>query len=386
MVGISVIVKETAEARFLQNMRVTIQPSSCAILVCAMAMMSAAQAPSAATGNVRNPLNQDPLNQDPLRPFATQVPLEPQFDLSAAPATPTVQQLLNAADSDVKFDVRDLMEILRDRRHEGWVLAAYPDPKTGHPLIGAGVSLDLPAREHPQLDPSNSHPFLEPSSAELWEAAGLDPERLQTILDEFNDRMTAWTSKGFRKRIKTLEPQITDEEATLLLRASALQAIYNAKGYCRCFNRLTSSQQMALSQLVYQMGVNLQEFNQFLVQINNYSDRNDIGRSPDSQNAFATDREYWKSVQQSLVQSQWARLYRVRAVSVIAMLDPEYRDTPGIAERRVGEMLRPAVLHRHRPRSVAATRIASHTRSSSRGHSGGAGRRAKLRHQRKRGI
>jgi hypothetical protein len=59
--------------------------------------------------------------------------------------------------------------------------AAYPDLKTGHPLIGAGFNLDLPAREHPQRDPFNPHPFLEPSSAELWQAAGLDPERLRTI-------------------------------------------------------------------------------------------------------------------------------------------------------------------------------------------------------------
>jgi hypothetical protein len=351
-------------------------------------MSAATQVPSGATGNGQDPLNlHDPLSlRNPLGLSATHVPSESQVDLSAVPATPTVQQLLNSAGSDVKFDVRELMEILRDRRHEGWVLAAYPDPKTSHPLIGAGVSLDLPAREHPQLDPLNSHPFLEPSSAELWEAAGLDPERLQTILDQFNDRMAAWNSKGFRKRIKTLEPQITDEEATLLLRASALQAVYNAKGYCRCFDRLTPSQQMALSQLVYQMGVNLQEFNQFLVQINNYSDRNDSGALPVSQSAFATDREYWKSVQQSLVQSQWARLYRVRAVSVIAMLDPEYRDTPGMAERRVGAMLRPAVLHQRRSRSVVATRIASRTGSSGRGRSGSAGRRAKLRHQRRRGI
>ena len=71
-------------------------------------------------------------------------------------------------DSDVKFDLNELLDLLRDHRHEGWVLAAYPDPKTGQPLIGAGFSLDLPARAHPQLDPLNPHPFLEPSSAEIF--------------------------------------------------------------------------------------------------------------------------------------------------------------------------------------------------------------------------
>jgi len=51
-------------------------------------------------------------------------------------------------DADIKFDLRDLMETLRDRRHEGWVLAAYPDPKTGHPLIGAGFTLDPTVTPH----------------------------------------------------------------------------------------------------------------------------------------------------------------------------------------------------------------------------------------------
>ena len=45
------------------------------------------------------------------------------------------------------------MEILRDHRHEGWVLAAYPDPNTGRPLIGAGFSLDVEAALHLQRDP-----------------------------------------------------------------------------------------------------------------------------------------------------------------------------------------------------------------------------------------
>src|SRR6202034_4319192 len=152
--------------------------------------------------------------------------------------TPTpnaVQQLLAFKDSDVKFDLRDLMEILRDRRHEGWVLAAYPDPRTGHPLIGAGFTLDLPARAHSQPDPLNPHPFLEPSSADLWRAAGLESDRLQSILDQYSDRFSVWKKKRFRQKIGTLTPQITDDDATLLLRIAAIQAIYNARAYCRNF-------------------------------------------------------------------------------------------------------------------------------------------------------
>jgi hypothetical protein len=281
-----------------------------------------------------------------------------QAALPAAPETSAVAQLLAFTDADAKFNLRDLMEILSDRRHEGWVLAAYPDPKTGQPLIGAGVSLDLPARAHPQLDPFNPHPFIEPSSAELWQAAGLDPRRLQTILGEFNGRLAAWDKKGFRKRIKVLPPQITGEEAESLLRVSAIQAIYNAKGYCRNFDRLTASQQMALSQLVYQMGVNLQEFSQFLDLINSNSARGDAGAG------------YWRAVQQSLIQSQWARLYRVRAAAVIAMLDPRYGDEPGVAEQRMRAILRPAVVRRRKGRSAPLRQLASAREPSSEGRVG----------------
>ena len=321
-------------------------------------------------------------DQEQLSPSAAPSTAQPAS--SPVPGTRAVAQLLAFTDSEVKFDLRDLMEILRDRRHEGWVLAAYPDPKTGRPLIGAGFSLDLPAREHPQPDPLNPHPFLEPSSAELWQAAGLGSERLRTILDQYDNRLAAWARKGFRKRIKTLTPQISDEEATLLLRVSAIQAIYNAKGYCRGFDGLTASQQMALSQLVYQMGVNLQEFGQFLDLVNNHSGSGDTSPVPHLLNAGATDAEYWKTVQQSLVQSQWARLYRGRAISVIAMLDPQYADAPGVAERRVGAMLRPAVVHRRTGRPGASRRLASSTERSGKRRAGGKARNAKPRPQRKR--
>jgi hypothetical protein len=361
-------------------MRITLQTVICAILLSAIAIPASAQSPAPATQSIDT------------TPLATPVPSDPQ--LSAQ----TVQQLLESASTGIKFDVRDLMEILRDHRHEGWVLAAYPDPKTAQPLIGAGVSLDLPARPHPQSDPLNPHGFLEPSSADLWQAAGLDPDRLRTILDQFQKRMQTWDKKGFRKRIKTLEPQINDDEATLLLRVSALQAIYNARGYCRCFDQLTPSQQMALSQLVYQMGVNLQEFNQFLDQINNYTQTsNNIGATESAavppapllapRASMATDAEYWKTVQQSLVQSQWARLYRVRAVSVIAMLDPQYHDAPSTAERRIALLLHPAVVHQRRGRAVATTtRVAAHTGPTRHGHSSPASRRSKLHKHTKRGV
>lgn len=295
---------------------------------------------------------------------------------ATATVAPAVQQLLNFSDSEVKFDLQSLMDTLRDRRHEGWVLAAYPDPKTTRPLIGAGFSLDLPEREHVQRDPLNPHPFLEPSSAELWQAAGLEKERLQKILNQYDENLATWNKRRYRRKIGVLSPQITDEEATSLLRVSAIQSIYNAKAYCRNFDRLTESQQIALSQLVYQMGVNLEEFDQFLSLMNDNS-----GTAAEMQTSDEADAQHWKSVQQTLIQSQWARHYRVRAVSVIAMFDPQYLNNPRAAEQQVGAILHPAVVHQRRRRSASSLRVASY-----KGHSGGAPRKKKSRAQNKRGA
>lgn len=263
---------------------------------------------------------------------------------TSLPVTPAMQMLLSFKDTDVKFAVPDLMDLLRDRRHEGWVLAAYPDPKTSHPLIGAGFSLDLPARDHPQTDPLNPNQFIEPSSDELWRAAGLDDARLNAILDRFSERMKQWKKKSFRRRMGQLGPDISDGDADLLLRIAIVQSIDNAKAYCRNFDSLTAAQQMAMSQLVYQMGFNLQHFTQFLSQVN----------------ADATaEADYWRAVQTTLEQSKWARQYRMRATAVIAMLDPNYADDPAAAEKRVGAVLHPAVGHHRRPRAQARTQLAS---------------------------
>jgi hypothetical protein len=279
----------------------------------------------------------------------------------AVPASsPAVQILQGFQNSDVKFDINHLIALLRDRNHEGWVLAAYPDPKTGQPLIGAGVSIDLPAREHPQRNPLNPNPFIEAASADLWQAAGLDPLRRNQILDDFQTKLTAWGDMHeYRQHISELPPQITEQEAVQLLRIAIVQSIVNARAYCRDFDRLTSSQQMALSQLVFQMGFNLEEFTQFLDLINSDA----LPGSP-AKKLAASDIAYWNSVQKSLIQSQWARLYRTRAISVIAMLDPRYNQNPRMAERRVGAVLRPAVIHRRHGRSRAAAQLASNTKST----------------------
>jgi hypothetical protein len=315
-----------------------------AVLAIAALQPASAQTPSASPAPklIPNP----PPASDPaliapaVDPIAQSVPAAK----SSLPVTPAMQMLLKFKDTDVKFAVPDLMEILRDRRHEGWVLAAYPDPKTSHPLIGAGFSLDLPARDHSQADPSNPNPFIEPSSDELWRAAGLDDARLDAILDRFSERMAQWKKKGFRRRMVQLEPDISDSDADLLLRIAIIQSIDNAKAYCRNFDALTAPQQMAMSQLVYQMGFNLQHFTQFLSQVN----------------ADATaEADYWTAVQSTLEQSKWAHLYRIRATAVIAMLDPTYADDPAAAEKRVGAVLHPAVAHHRHSSLQARTELAS---------------------------
>jgi len=289
---------------------------------------------------------------------------------------PVVQQLLGFRDADVKFDVQALMEMLRDHRHEGWVLAAYADPVTHRPLIGAGFSLDLPEREHPQLDPDNPHPFLEPSSAELWQAAGLEPARLDAILDQFNRQQAAASlrtvsvsrRRSGRQRKRVVTPQISDEEASRLLRIAVVQAIENAKAYCRDFDALTGPQQMALTQLVYQMGYNLVEFNQFLGLINDDAHADLLFVSPADY-----DAEHWQAAQAALIESRWARLFRVRAVAVIAMLDPHYLDDPAAAEMRIQAELSaeyplpsPPVVERRRRRPAPALRGASYQKRAAR--------------------
>lgn len=323
-----------------------------------------------------------PEELNPAQPAAQAAPDTPAPAVAPSSALRMMEEF---KDSDVKFDMNELVDILRDRRHEGWVLAAYPDPRTAQPLIGAGFSLDLPEREHAQLDPNNPHPFLEPSSADLWQAAGFDPSRLNQILNVFYERRRTWSKRTWRKKLFSLPAQISDDDAIRLVRVGAIQAVYNAKAYCRNFDQLNGPQQMAMAQLVYQMGVNLQHFDNFLAAINPNSPAVP-STSTDSamlgvamQDAAATQAvmdqspEYWLGVQKSLMGSQWAHKYRTRAISVIAMLDPAYSDNPTAAEQRVGAVLRPAVVHRHGRhravvRQVSAKSAARHGKSGKARH------------------
>src|SRR5271154_1308713 len=173
-----------------------------------------------------------PVKAPSVAPPSAPSPENPVADASLSASLPP--PLFDLKDSDIKFRLQDLLSVLRDRNHEGWVLAAYPDPATSRPLIGAGFGLDVAATDHPQLDTLNPHLFLEPSSAQLWQAAGLEPERLQRILDQYDRNLEAWAQKGYRRKIRahSLPPDLTEAEANSLLRISAIQAIHNARAYC----------------------------------------------------------------------------------------------------------------------------------------------------------
>ena len=108
-----------------------------------------------------------------------------------------------------------------------------------------------------------------------------------------------------------------------------------------------------MSQLVYQIGFNLQHFTEFLAQINSDA---------------AAQASYWGAVQSTLEHSQWAHLYRIRATAVIAQLDPVYADNPAAAEKRVGAVLHPAVVHRRRARARAKAELASSETTTHSGH------------------
>src|SRR5271157_1340239 len=288
----------------------------------------------------------------------------PEAAQAAPTPLPATAPALSFDVSGTKFSLDSLMRELKDSQHEGWVLAAYPDPKTSRPLIGAGFSLDVEAREHVQSDPLNPNQFLEPSSAQLWQAAGLDPARLQSILEQFDRNLAKWNKKNYRKKIKThqLKPQLTDPEAMQLLRVSVLQATHNAKAYCRDYDQLTAPQQMALSQLVFQMGVNLEEFVQFLAVLNDEPMLQSVALADGS---TPSQVEHWKAVQQTLIESQWARRYSGRASTVIAMFDPDYIQDPGAAERRVATTLRPPPVKHHRKGPPAASLRAANDSSHS---------------------
>ena len=157
---------------------------------------------------------------------------------------------------------------------------------------------------------------------------------------------------------------MTEQQATNLLRISTIQAVENARAYCRYFDQLSASQQMALSQLVFQMGVNLEEFEHFLAELNGDARQHDLSLPVDD---VETPTQHWQSVQRALIESQWATHYTSRATTVIAMFDPDYNEDPAAAMRRVQVALPPPVKHhaRRHQHPCATVNDSSHTAKKS---------------------
>ena len=65
-----------------------------------------------------------------------------------------------------------------------------------------------------------------------------------------------------------------------------------------------------------------------------------------------------------LIQSQWARRYSSRAISVIAMFDPNYASDPREAERKVQTVLRPPVSHHRKRAHLKSVRAGSDSNHS----------------------
>ena len=79
--------------------------------------------------------------------------------------------------------------------------------------------------------------------------------------------------------------------------------------------------------------------------------------SPSGSNGEA-EAAHWKTVQSMLIQSDWARRYSTRAVSVIALFDPDYLENPKEAEREIQATLHP---HRHKKSKKKSVSAASKT-------------------------
>jgi hypothetical protein len=63
-------------------------------------------------------------------------------------------------------------------------------------------------------------------------------------------------------------------------------------------------------------------------------------------------------VQQTLIDSQWARRYTTRAISVIAMFDPAYEQNPKAAELSIQAVLRPPPKHKSKKAHAKPKRAA----------------------------
>lgn len=243
----------------------------------------------------------------------------------------------------IKFSLDDMMRDIEN--HEGRMLAAYPDPEGKVALIGAGFNLGVMKEITRDADSDpyrfNGHARKEPSSEALWQMAGLHSSKLHEIQKRMEGHLEADQQarpsvasrilRRFSRRLaEEFSADITNTQSRALLYVSSRQATYNAMAYSSDFANLTQSQQMGMSELVFQMGSNLEKFEKFLGKLND----------PPVPSATPEEvRQHWRDVQSELVDSAWFKTYHKRAVRVTAMMDPNYDFyNPAIAEAKVKEL------------------------------------------------
>jgi GH24 family phage-related lysozyme (muramidase) len=232
--------------------------------------------------------------------------------------------------SAIKFRLESLMAGLSEK--EGWMSIAYPDSSAkGIPTIGMGFNLSIEGRPRDDADPyqNGGWPRKDPSAQELWKIAGLPEEKLKDVMANFEERNKRWHGRQAAfKFLDHFEHDITRHEAHKLLYVSARQAVYNAMAYAKDFPDMNGAQQMAMAQIVYQMGTKLEGFKDFLGEINNTS----YHQQPELAEA------HWRAVQSELIKSDWYRNHTTRATKVIAMFDPQYRADAKKAQKNVEEL------------------------------------------------
>ena len=64
-------------------------------------------------------------------------------------------------------------------------------------------------------------------------------------------------------------------------------------------------------------------------------------------------------MQRTLIESDWARRYTSRAVTVIAMFDSDYDKEPKEAEREVRTQIHPLVAHHRKKPHAEAVRVSN---------------------------
>lgn len=263
------------------------------------------------------------------------------------PVAPQAQPLFADVDKHIKFDVRELAEQLRSKKHEDWRLVAYTDPahKPEAPIydIGAGFNLSIPT-DKVRGEAGDLYKFhrtrIEPASKSLWLAAGLSGEKFDATIKRVQERVKLF-GDDYRKNFPLFKAlhedpthhDISEADAEKLLMISIRHAAHNAMGYAKDFPSMTKHQQMAMTAIVYQIGSNLEQFEKTLTAMNNNDklDRMKASGAPPKEIA-REEKTHWQNVAKLFSQSDWARKHKARAARVLAWLDPEYGQEKSLAQ------------------------------------------------------